>query len=218
MKPLRCHRVWQPMQTHSPQGERKDGAAGYRPHVFWLFGLSGAGKSTLSLLVQAELEAILGIRGLMLDGDRLRNGICRGLGFSEADRAENLRRAAEAARLGLESHLVVIAAFITPREENRRMIEQIVGLENLSLIHIDAALEVCRERDVKGLYAKAAAGQVPQMTGVSSGFDAPSRCALRLDTAAEHPAASAERLVRFARERIGRPEAGDGGAAQAVAV
>lgn len=193
------------MQTQPPQGApNQEESTGYQPHVFWLFGLSGAGKSTLSGLLQVELERTSGIRALMLDGDRLRNGICRGLGFSEVDRAENLRRAAEAARLGIESRLVVIAAFITPREENRRMIEQIVGAEYLSLIHVDAALEVCRERDVKGLYAKAAAGQVPQMTGVSSGFDIPVRCALRLETGAESPLASAARLLQFALARTGR--------------
>lgn len=202
-----------PPLSREPQAS---GSTGYQPHVFWLFGLSGAGKSTLSALLAAELETTLGIRALVLDGDRLRNGICRGLGFSEADRAENLRRAAEAARLGVESRLVVIAAFITPREENRRMVEQIVGPSHLSLIHIDAALEVCRERDVKGLYAKAAAGQVPQMTGVSSGFDLPSRCALRLATGAEPPAVSAARLMQFARARLGRPD--DQAAVQAVAV
>lgn len=195
------------MQTQSTDGlPQREENAGYRPHVFWLFGLSGAGKSTLSALLQAELERASSIRALMLDGDRLRNGICRGLGFSAEDRAENLRRAAEAARLGIESRLVVIAAFITPREENRRMIEQIVGPGYLSLIHIDAALEVCRERDVKGLYAKAAAGQVPQMTGVSSGFDTPTHCALHLETGAEAVTASSARLVQFARLRIGLAE------------
>ncbi len=193
------------MQADAPQrAPVYDGQRGHRPHVFWLFGLSGAGKSTLSGLLQAELEMTLGLRPLMLDGDRLRNGLCRGLGFTEADRAENLRRAAEVARVGLESGQVVIAAFITPREENRRMIEEIVGAHWLSLIHIDASLETCRERDVKGLYARAAAGQVPQMTGVSAGFDAPTRYALRLETSKEDSTASALRLLQFARSKIER--------------
>ena len=167
----------------------------YRPHIFWLFGLSGAGKSTLSEALRSELYVTLEARPLMLDGDRLRNGLCQGLGFTDADRGENLRRAAEVARLAVESGQVVVAAFITPREEHRRMIEKIIGPEWLSLVHVDAALEVCQERDVKGLYARAAAGEVRRMTGVSAsaGFDLPSRCALRLQTGAESPEMSAAR-------------------------
>lgn len=184
------------------------GIMNHRPHIFWLFGLSGAGKSTLSEALRSEIVETTQTRPLMLDGDRLRNGLCRGLGFTDADRAENLRRAAEVARLGVESGQVVIAAFITPREEHRRMIEEIVGAEAISLVHIDASLDVCRERDVKGLYARALAGGVPRMTGVSSGFDAPARCALRLDTGAEEPALSSARLMNFARQKLGLQDEG----------
>jgi adenylylsulfate kinase len=106
------------------------------------------------------------------------------------------------ARLAVESGQVVLASFITPREENRRMIEEIVGEEWLSLVHVDADLEVCQERDVKGLYARAAAGEVRRMTGLSSGFDAPARSALRLQTGTEALEVSVARLARFAREKI----------------
>ena len=177
----------------------------HRPHIFWLFGFSGAGKSTLAEALRRALVAEAGVQPLMLDGDRLRDGLCRGLGFSDADRAENLRRAAEVARLAVESGQIAIAAFITPREEHRRLIEGIVGVENLSLIHVAASLEVCRGRDVKGLYARSQSGGVPQMTGVSSGFDQPSRWDLRLDTGTELVADSTARLVRFARARIDVP-------------
>ena len=188
----------------------------HSPHVFWLFGLSGAGKSTLAGALGRDLRATLEAPALVLDGDRLRNGLCRGLGFCEDDRAENLRRAAQVARLGVESGLIVIAAFITPREANRRMIEEIVGAECLSLIHVDASLDVCRQRDVKGLYARALAGGVPQMTGVSAGFDPPSRCALRLETGTETPEVSAAKLTRFARRWLSAGE--NPGERQAAAV
>ena len=178
-----------------------------QPHVFWLFGLSGAGKSTLAAALRRDLSNTLDATPLMLDGDRLRNGLSRGLGFSEADRAENLRRAAEVARLGVESDQVVIAAFITPREENRRMIEQVVGADLVSLIHVDASLDICQRRDAKGLYARAVAGTLPQMTGVSASFDVPSRFALRLETGVESPEISAEKLWKFARKRLDGPEA-----------
>jgi adenylyl-sulfate kinase len=172
-----------------------------KPHVFWLFGYSGAGKSSLAEALRRRLEAERGMRALMLDGDRLRAGLCRGLGFSAEDRTENLRRAAEVARLGLESGLVVVAAFITPLERQRRLVAETVGRERLSLVHVDAALEVCRRRDVKGLYARAAAGTVGRLTGVSDVFEAPAAPDLRIETGSEALEASAERLWRHA-ERV----------------
>jgi adenylyl-sulfate kinase len=170
-------------------------------HVFWLFGLSGAGKTTMAQTIQRELEAT-GERVLMLDGDRLRRGLCHGLGFGEADRAENLRRAAEVARLGVENGFTVVAAFITPQESQRDLVESIIGRQNLSLIHIDAALEVCRQRDVKGLYARALAGNVAQMTGIGAAFEPPLRVALRLETGVELPEQSAARLTQFVRAHL----------------
>ena len=169
--------------------------------IFWLFGLSGAGKSTLSTSLVGALRD-RGLPVLVLDGDELRAGLCHGLGFSDADRAENLRRAAEVARLGALSGLCVVASFITPLESHRQLVTGILRQQNLSLIHIDAPLTVCRERDVKGLYAKAQAGGVPGMTGVSSPFDAAVSAALVLHTAEETSAASAARLLEFALTRL----------------
>ena len=151
-------------------------------HVIWLFGLSGAGKSTLAAALQDELFRRSSINVLMLDGDQLRNGLCRGLGFTDMGREENLRRAAEVARIGIESGLVVIAAFITPREQHREMIRSIVGKNNLSLVHLAASLEVCRNRDVKGLYARSVSGHISLMTGIDSHFDEPTHFDLRIDT------------------------------------
>jgi adenylyl-sulfate kinase len=175
-------------------------------HVFWLFGLSGAGKSTLAEKLRDELHSTFGREVLMLDGDRLRSGLCRGLGFSDEDRTENLRRAAEVARLGVESGLVVVAAFITPLETQRRAVEAIVGAASCSLIHIDASLEVCRRRDVKGLYGRAATGSVPSMTGVSSAFESPNRAAFRIASGIESAEESAAKLARFAREKLSAPK------------
>jgi adenylyl-sulfate kinase len=171
-------------------------------HVFWLFGLSGAGKSTLAALLAADLKSRdLGV--LSLDGDVMRGGLCRGLGFSDADRAENLRRSAEVARIALMSNLCVIAAFITPLEAHRAMVADIIGPDRISPVLIDASLEVCRARDVKGLYAGASAGKVAQLTGVSSGFEPPKRADLIVHTDRENVAASAGHLIEFARQRLG---------------
>jgi adenylyl-sulfate kinase len=165
--------------------------------VFWLCGLSGAGKSTLATALAADLRAA-GLPVLALDGDRLRAGLCAGLGFSAADRAENLRRAAETARLATESGLHVVAAFITPRAEHRALVARVVGADRFHLIHLAAPLAVCRRRDVKGLYARAAAGHLAQFTGISSEFEPPTDAALTVDTSAESVAVSATRLRDYA--------------------
>ena len=170
------------------------------PHVFWLYGLSGAGKSTLADNLCQHLRST-GRNVLALDGDDLRAGLCSGLGFSDEDRWENLRRAAETAKLGLASNLWVVAAFITPLESHRRLVAGIVG-PSLSLIHVDAPLEVCRARDVKGLYAGAKAGKVTLLPGVSSHFDAPTLADLVVHTGQEDVAASTAHLVDFVRRRL----------------
>lgn len=171
-------------------------------HVFWVFGLSGAGKSTMAAALLGSLRGKF-LPVLELDGDVLRGGLCRGLGFSDADRMENLRRAAEVARLGSDSGLCVVASFITPLESHRQLVREIIGPERVSLIFADAPLEVCRQRDVKGLYAKARAGQVDRMTGISSTFEKPARADLILNTAARPPADSARELIGFAGIRLG---------------
>lgn len=171
-------------------------------HVFWLFGLSGAGKSTLAGRLAAGLRA-RAVPVLALDGDALRAGLCRGLGFSEEDRAENLRRAAEVARLALDSGLCVVASFITPAEAHRRLVAETVGADRLSLVWVDAPLDLCRARDVKGLYAGAAAGRVDRMTGLTAPFEPPARATLTLDTARRSADACAEELAAHARRTLG---------------
>lgn len=173
----------------------------FTPHVFWLLGLSGAGKSTLAEGLQAALRA-QSIPVLALDGDLLRAGLCAGLGFSDADRSENLRRAAETAKLGLQSQLCVVASFITPRENQRQLIATIIGSPQLSFVYLDAPLDVCQSRDVKGLYARATTGGVQNMTGLTSSFEPPSAVALTLNTSSASVAACSERLLAFALSRL----------------
>jgi adenylyl-sulfate kinase len=170
-------------------------------HVFWLCGLSGAGKSTLADALIATLRT-RGIPVLALDGDALRNGVCQGLGFSAADRMENLRRAAGIARLAANSGLCTVASFITPFEANRQMVAEILGRSGFSLVFVDAPLAVCQQRDVKGLYSRANQGNVPQMTGLSSPFEPPTRADLVVRTAEESPGESSARLLAFALARL----------------
>lgn len=170
-------------------------------YVFWLFGLSGSGKSTLGDHLTNMLRG-RGVPVLRLDGDTLRGGLNSGLGFSDVDRTENLRRAAEVANLGVTSQLLVVASFITPSERHRQLVRQIVGPENISAIYLSAIAEVCHDRDAKGLYAKASRGEISPMTGFGSPFESPQSPDLVLNTGEEPLAVSAARLTAFAAARL----------------
>ena len=150
-------------------------------HVFWLFGLSGAGKTTLATGLAAVLRS-QGRTVLLLDGDALRSGLCRDLGFTDEARWENIRRAAELAKLAVAQDQIVIAAFITPREGLRSLVREIVGQNRLDLIWVDAPLAVCQQRDPKGLYLQSSQGKIPLLTGVNSVFEPPTAYDLRVKT------------------------------------
>ena len=154
---------------------------GHHPVTVWLTGLSGAGKSTLAY----ELEYML-LSGhhasTVLDGDNVRHHLNRDLGFSEADRTENIRRTAEVAHLFNNAGMIVIAAMISPYRADRAMARDIIGAERFVEVHVNASLAVCEARDCKGLYAKARSGQITQFTGISSPYEAPDSPSLVLDT------------------------------------
>ena len=148
----------------------KETLLGQRGLMLWMTGLSGSGKSTLAIALERELQR-RGILCRILDGDNIRSGINNNLGFSPADRRENIRRIAEVARLFVDTGIVTIAAFISPSEELRRMAAGIVGEEDFVEIYVSTPLSVCEERDVKGLYAKARRGEISEFTGISAPFD-----------------------------------------------
>ncbi|HEX5392829.1 MAG TPA: adenylyl-sulfate kinase [Rhodocyclaceae bacterium] len=163
--------------------ERRERANGHRAVVVWFTGLSGAGKSTLAHAVEEALH-VAGRRTFVLDGDNVRHGLCADLGFSLDDRRENLRRIAEMARLFVESGTIALSAFISPMREDRERVRQIVGPESFYEIFVSCPLEVCEQRDVKGMYRRARAGEIPEFTGISSPYEAPLRPALSVDTSA----------------------------------
>lgn len=150
----------------------KESQLGQRGHVFWFYGLSGSGKSTLANALERAL-ADQGFVTKILDGDNIRSRLNRDLGFSDEDRAENIRRIAEVARLFLDAGIVVITSFITPTRELRGLARSIVGETDCTPVYIEASFDTCAARDVKGLYAKAAAGGVAQFTGKDSTFEPP---------------------------------------------
>jgi adenylylsulfate kinase len=171
-------------------------------HTFWFCGLSSAGKSTLANALARDLRS-RGVSVLSPDGDQVRSGLSQGLGFQDSDRTENLRRAAEVAKLVNASGLHTVGAFITPLESHRQLVTEIVGADNLSLISIDTPLEVCRKRDVKGLYAHAEAGEIENMAGLSSNFAPPHVADLAIKTAAEAITTSAAKILTYALARLG---------------
>ena len=167
---------------------------GQRPRVLWFTGLSGAGKSTIANLVEKKLHA-LGRHSFLLDGDNIRHGLNRDLGFSEADRIENIRRVGEVARLMADAGLIVLTAFISPFRAERDLVRGMLPEGEFVEIHIDTPLADAEARDTKGLYAKARAGQLKDFTGIDSPYEAPLNPEIRIDTRNETPEAAAERIV-----------------------
>lgn len=143
-----------------------------RSAVFWLYGLSGSGKSTIANAFERALHE-QGFLTQILDGDNIRSGLNANLGFSDEDRAENIRRIAEVAKLYLNSGLITITSFICPTRELRQLARSVIGPDDFVEVYVKASYETCAERDPKGLYAKAKAGNLPQFTGKDSTFEAP---------------------------------------------
>ena len=161
-----------------------------------LMGPSGSGKSTLANAVEKRLHA-QGRFTMLLDGDNVRLGLNRNLGFSEADRIENIRRIAEVAKLMNDAGLIVLTSFISPFVRDRRAAAEIIGSDSFVEVYVSTPLEVCEQRDVKGLYAKARAGELENFTGISSPYEAPEHPALNIDTSSESIDDAAERIVSY---------------------
>jgi bifunctional enzyme CysN/CysC len=140
--------------------------------VIWFTGLSGSGKSTLANQLEVELYK-QGKHTYLLDGDNIRQGLNKDLGFTDADRIENIRRIAEVAKLMMDAGLIVITAFISPFKREREMARQLIEEENFIEVFVDTPLEICEQRDPKGLYKKAREGKLPNFSGISSPYEAP---------------------------------------------
>jgi adenylylsulfate kinase len=168
--------------------------------VVWLLGLSGAGKSTIATLLEKVLTAN-GYFSVLLDGDNLRSGINKNLSFSSEDRAENIRRAAEIAKLLVSNNIITICSFITPLQDHRNLAREIVG-EDYFEVFVDCPLNICEERDVKGLYKKARKEGITNFTGISSRFEPSASSHLILTTAFQSPEESVGILFEALKKRI----------------
>jgi bifunctional enzyme CysN/CysC len=172
----------------------RSASKGQKPAVIWLTGLSGAGKSTIGNLVDQRLHA-LGRHTYMLDGDNVRHGLCRDLGFTAVDRVENLRRVGEVARLMVDAGLIVIASFISPYRNERQSIRDLLEPGEFHEVFVDTPLEVAEQRDAKGLYAKARRGELLNFTGVDAPYEAPESPELHIDTTALTPEQAAAEVI-----------------------
>lgn len=173
---------------------------GHGPATVWFTGLSGSGKSTLAF----EVERLLveqGVAAYVVDGDNVRHGLNRDLGFSPEDRTENIRRIGEVCRLMYDVGLVVLTAFISPYRADRRLVRDLHPDDGFVEVFVDTPLEICEERDVKGLYARARAGEIPEFSGVSAPYERPEAPELRLDTAELPVDVCADTVVAALRHR-----------------
>ena len=188
---------WQSVDIH------KDARAtlkGQKPFILWFTGLSGAGKSSIANLVEKKLHN-LGRHTYLLDGDNVRHGLNRDLGFTDADRVENIRRVAETAKLMMDAGLIVLVSFISPFRSEREMARKLVKEEEFLEVFIDTPLEICEQRDVKGLYKKARAGQLKNFTGIDSPYERPENAEIRIKGEMQTPEEAALFVVMTLKDR-----------------
>jgi adenylyl-sulfate kinase len=172
----------------------------HRPACLWFTGLSGSGKSTIANAVDARLNREFRAHTYLLDGDNIRSGLNRNLGFSLEDRQENIRRLAEVTKLFLDAGLIVLTAFISPLRADRDRARQIVRPERFIEIFVECPLEICEQRDPKGLYRKVRQGTLSNFTGIDSPYETPLKPELTLHSAGELVAACAEKVVNYLKE------------------
>jgi adenylylsulfate kinase len=187
---------------HSHQITKKQRASikSQKPCILWFTGLSGSGKSTLANAVEVELNT-LNKHTYLLDGDNVRLELNKGLTFSDVDRVENIRRIGEVSKLFVESGLIVLTAFISPYIKDRQIVKDLVNSDEFIEIYIDTPLEVCESRDPKGLYKKARSGDIPNFTGISSPYEAPSKAEIHLKTDKMSVEESTNTVVNYLKDK-----------------
>jgi adenylylsulfate kinase len=189
-----------PIQTKVSKNQREQ-LLQQRARLIWFTGLSGSGKSTLAVQLEAQLFA-RGFKTYLLDGDNIRTGLNRDLSFTDEGRVENIRRIGEVSKLLLDAGVIVLSAFISPFKADREQVKTIVGSSNYIEVFVDTPLEICEQRDVKGLYKKARAGEVKNFTGIDSPYERPESPDLVIKTETLTVEQSVERLLNFVLTKI----------------
>jgi len=188
-------------QEYTINREDREKMNAHRSFLIWFTGLSGSGKSTIANLLEKKLHEQK-IHTYSLDGDNLRRGLTKELTFSKEDRNENLRRTAEVAKLFIDAGTVVIAAFISPYINMREQIKEIVGAADYVEVFVNTPLEVCEQRDVKGLYKKARTGELKNFTGISSPYEVPLNPFIEIDTVKETPEQAVQKILSKIKNRL----------------
>ncbi|MGF1693697.1 adenylyl-sulfate kinase [Photobacterium kagoshimensis] len=184
--------VW---HQHHVEKQQRAQQKKQKPCLLWFTGLSGAGKSTVAGALENRLVE-LGYHTYLLDGDNVRYGLCRDLGFSTQDRRENIRRIGEVANLMVDSGLIVLSAFISPHREERQMVRELVGKDEFFEVYVDTSLAECEKRDPKGLYKKARAGEIRQFTGIDSEYQVPLQPEIHLNAGEQTVSESVELCIQ----------------------
>ena len=186
---------------HFVSAELRKKLINQKPILIWLSGISGSGKSTIANELEKKLYEN-NFLSYLLDGDNIRIGLNKDLGFTDDDRKENIRRISEVSRLMLDAGLIVITAFISPFKEERQLAKSLVLEENYFLVHVDCSVEKCEERDVKGLYKKARAGEIKNFTGIDSPYEVPENPNLIVNTEKENVDESVEKIFNAIKGKI----------------
>ena len=182
---------------HSIERQRRSEIKGHRSVVLWFTGLSGSGKSTIANAVEKELNQKYRAHTYLLDGDNIRTGLNKDLSFSAEDRSENIRRIGEVARLFVDAGLIVLTAFISPFREDRKVVRDLLGDGDFVEIFVHCPLEVCEQRDPKGLYQKARSGEIQNFTGINSPYEAPDSPELTLDSSVLTVEECVEQVIQY---------------------
>lgn len=188
--------VWHNYAVNKSQRSEQKG---HKPVILWFTGFSGSGKSTVAGALESALHQ-QGVHTYLLDGDNVRHGLCKDLGFSDEDRVENIRRVGELSKLMVDAGLVVLTAFISPFQAERDMVRHLVGDGEFIEVFLDTPLDVCEQRDPKGLYKKARAGEIKHFTGIDSDYQVPVNPEIRIDTSANSLEQSVQQLVAYLKD------------------
>jgi len=185
--------VW---HSHPVDQQTRAAQKSQRPLVIWFTGLSASGKSTIAGVLEQILTKQV-YHTYLLDGDNVRHGLCKDLGFSDDDRKENIRRVGEVAKLAADAGLIVLAAFISPFRSDRRIVRDILPQNQFVEVFVDTPLEICKQRDPKGLYEKAERGEIKQFTGIDSPYETPEAAEVYLDAETQSVAESVNQLLEY---------------------
>lgn len=188
------------VHKHSISRDQRSAQKGHKPFVVWFTGLSGSGKSTLANAVEVRLHE-LGVHSYILDGDNIRSGLCKDLGFSDTDRVENIRRIGEVSKLLVDAGVVTLSAFISPFRADRQIVRSLLGQGEMIEVYVKCALAECEKRDPKGLYKKARDGIIPNFTGIDSPYEEPDTPEITVDTLAQSVEESVAVIVSYLQDK-----------------